>query len=105
MSDAMIRPAAPMCLVLLTYVRPIEEVDAQMAAHVAFLSDAFEQGVLVIAGRRVPRTGGVLLFRGEPDAVEAVAATDPFVTSGVATFEVVAFTASMAAAGMAGVFA
>ncbi len=103
-AEAFVRPGAPMCLVLLSYIAELAAVDAQMEAHVAFLEQAFEQGALIVAGRRVPRTGGVLLFRGDAEAVAALAANDPFVTAGVATIEVVPFTASMAAIAMAGVF-
>lgn len=91
------RASGSLCLVLLTYVRPLEEVDAQMAAHVAWLEQGFGEGVFLVAGRREPRTGGVIVMRGARDAVERVAATDPFVTSGVATAEVVPFHASFAA--------
>ncbi len=87
----------PLCIVLLTYVRALEEVDAQMAAHVAWLEAGFAQGAFIVAGRREPRTGGVIVMRGTRTDVERIAATDPFVTSGVATAEVVAFNASFAA--------
>ena len=83
-------------LLLLTYVRPLEEVDAQMEAHVAWLEQGFDVGAFLAAGRRDPRTGGVILARGEPSEVAAAAQTDPFVTSGVATVGVVAFNASFA---------
>lgn len=91
------RASGAMCAVLLDYVRPLDDIDAQMAAHVAWLEEGFAQGVFLIAGRRQPRSGGVIVMRGERDAVEQVAATDPFVTSGVATFEIVPFNASFAA--------
>jgi uncharacterized protein YciI len=91
------RADGPLCLILLSYVAPLEAVDAQMKAHVAWLEQGFAQGVFLVAGRRKPRTGGVILARGEPDAVAAVAATDPFVTSGVATVELAPFNASFAA--------
>lgn len=90
------RPMAPMTLVLLRYVEPIEAVNAQRDAHVAWLIGAIDEGVLLLAGRKESADGGVLLFRGTEEAVAAFAATDPFVTSGVATFETVAFTASLA---------
>ncbi|MFD1788223.1 YciI family protein [Sphingomonas floccifaciens] len=88
--------AAPVSIVTLTYVAPIEEVDAQMAAHVAWLQAGIDAGVLLLAGRQVPRTGGVLIFRGHRAEVEALAASDPFVTSGVATFAVTEMAASLA---------
>lgn len=91
------RAGGELCVVLLSYVRPLDEVDAQMAAHVAWLEQGFGQSVFLVAGRRTPRTGGVVVMRGTREAVERVVATDPFVTSGVATAEVVPFSASFAA--------
>lgn len=93
--------AAPVCVVTLTYVAPIEDVDAQMAAHVAWLERGVDEGVLLLAGRQVPRTGGILIFRGHRAEVEAVAASDPFVTSGVATAAVTEMAASFAADALA----
>ncbi|MFW2853606.1 YciI family protein [Sphingomonas sp. TX0543] len=90
------RAEGHLSLILLDYVKPLEDVDAQMEAHVAFLEQGFEQGVFVVAGRREPRTGGVILCRGVAEDIEALAQTDPFVVSGVATAEVVEFKASFA---------
>ncbi|WP_235515785.1 YciI family protein [Sphingomonas sp. Leaf10] len=90
------RPMQPMSLAMLTYVKPLEEVDLHREAHVAWIKQAMEQGIMLLAGRRNPPTGGVLLFRGEEDAVRAVAETDPFVVNGVATVEIVAFTMTLA---------
>lgn len=89
--------AAPVSIVRLTYVAPLDQVDAQMKPHVAWLEQCVEQGLLLIAGRQVPRVGGVLIFRGAKAEVEALAASDPFVTSGVATPEVTEIAASIAA--------
>lgn len=93
--------AAPVCVVTLTYVAPIEDVDAQMAAHVAWLEAGFDAGLLLLAGRQVPRVGGILLCRGQRTQVEAFAATDPFVTSGVATATIAEMATSFAADALA----
>ena len=93
--------AAPVCVVTLTYVAPIEDVDAQMAAHVAWLEAGFDASLLLLAGRQVPRVGGILLCRGQRTQVEAFAATDPFVTSGVATATITEMAASFAADALA----
>ena len=90
------RPMQPMSLALLTYVKPLDEVDVHREAHVAWIKKAMDEGVMLLAGRQTPPTGGVLLFRGEADAVRAVAETDPFVVNGVATVEIVAFTMTLA---------
>ncbi len=105
MSEPFARPDAPICVVVITYVAPLKAIDAAMAAHVAWLTKGYEQGVLLASGRRTPRTGGVILMRGEQAAVEAVAATDPFVEAGLSTIEVLSFTASMAAPALAGLLA
>jgi uncharacterized protein YciI len=91
------RATASLCLIVLTYVKPLDEVDARLPAHGAWLREEFRQGRFLVAGRRNPRTGGVIVARGEREAVEALAATDPFVISGVATAEVIAFDATFAA--------
>jgi uncharacterized protein YciI len=92
---------APLGVIVLTYVKSLDELDAQLPAHRAWLKQGIEQNLLLIAGRRTPRTGGIILARGEREAIEALAATDPFVRSGVATVEVIPFTASLAAPAIA----
>jgi uncharacterized protein YciI len=97
MSDPFARTAAPLCVVTLTYVADLGEIDAAIDGHVAWLTKGYEDGVILASGRRTPRTGGVILMRGEREAVEAIAATDPFVAGGLATIMVTPFVASMAA--------
>jgi len=95
------RPDAPLCVILLRYVAPLEELDRHMEAHIVWLTKGYAEGIFIASGRQVPRTGGVILTRGHRREVEALVATDPFVASGAATAEVIEFTASMAAAGFA----
>lgn len=90
-----------MFVLLLTYVRPLPEVDALMREHVAWLNEQYDAGRFLVSGRRIPRTGGVIVARGDDRAqIEALAATDPFVSGGVATCEVIQFRASQTAAGL-----
>jgi uncharacterized protein YciI len=87
-------------VLLLTYVKPLEEVDALMRKHMAWLNDQYDAGRFVVSGRQVPRTGGVILARGDDrEEIERIAASDPFVTGGVATCEVIQFRASQTADG------
>jgi uncharacterized protein YciI len=88
-----------MFVVTLTYTAPIDAVDALVDAHRAWLRKGIADGVLLAAGRQVPRTGGVLLAVGTRDAVEAFAAADPFVTGGVATFALTEVDVVLAAPG------
>jgi uncharacterized protein YciI len=52
-------------VLLLSYVKPLEEVDALMREHVAWLRRHYDAGRFVASGRRIPRTGGVILARGD----------------------------------------
>jgi uncharacterized protein YciI len=85
-------------VLLLTYVKPLAAVDALMREHVAWLGEHYAAGRFLVSGRRIPRTGGVIVARGDDRAeMEALAATDPFVRGGVATCEVIQFRASQRA--------
>jgi uncharacterized protein YciI len=89
-----------MFVLLLTYVRPLDEVDALMREHVAWLNEHCDAGRFVVSGRRIPRTGGVIVARGDDrEEIERIVASDPFVSGGVATCEVVRFRASQIADG------
>jgi uncharacterized protein YciI len=89
-----------MFVLLLTYTRPLEEVDALMREHMAWLRRHYAAGRFVVSGRRIPRTGGVILARGDDrEEIEEIAASDPFVAGGVATCEVVQFRPSQTAPG------
>ena len=95
------RGVALVFVLLLTYVKPLSEVDALMREHVAWLDEQYEAGRFLVSGRQIPRTGGVILARGDDrEDIEALAATDPFVSGGVATCEVIQFRASQTAAGL-----
>ena len=84
-----------MFVLLLTYTKPLDEVDALMRPHMAWLNKHRAAGRFVTWGRQIPRTGGVILAHGDDrDEMEALAASDPFVTGGVATVEVVQFRAA-----------
>ncbi|MCO6185045.1 YciI family protein [Rhizobium sp. L1K21] len=88
-----------MFIVSLTYKVGIEVVEAHLDAHVAWLKDGYEKGICVASGRKVPRTGGVILVRGDREMVEAFSKSDPFVIEGVADCELTEVDFSMAADG------
>ncbi|MEP6505759.1 MAG: YciI family protein [Betaproteobacteria bacterium] len=89
-----------MFIVTLTYLKPVEEIDALMHDHVEWLKKGYEHGLFIASGRRVPRTGGVILARsGDEQALRDTLARDPFVIHAVARFDLVEFAASMTAPG------
>jgi len=88
-----------MYVVSLTYRVPQEIVDFHNDAHIAWLQKAFDDGVFIAAGRKIPRTGGLLLSQAERETLDASLAQDPFYTNGVADFEVLEFHAGRVAPG------
>ncbi|QID19662.1 GTP cyclohydrolase [Nitrogeniibacter mangrovi] len=89
-----------MYLIMLTYRRPLAEVDAQLAAHRAFLERHYDAGHFLMSGPREPRTGGIILARAASAAAVAEwVSEDPFKQAGVADYEVVGWRPGMAAPG------
>lgn len=74
------------------YTAALDDVDRLRPAHLEWLNEQAQHGGLVIAGRRVPPTGGVLvMIAAQAEDIAAALATDPYVLAGVAKYEVVAF--------------
>ena len=88
-----------MYVVSLSYRVPQEIVDFHNDAHIAWLQKAFDDGVFIAAGRKIPRTGGLLLSQADRGTLDASLAQDPFYTNGVADFEVLEFHAGRVAPG------
>ncbi len=81
-----------MFVVLLEYVKPLEEVEKHLSAHRKWVDENYAAGRFVVSGPRVPRTGGVIMARVENRAaLDAELAKDPFWVHGIAKFEVVEF--------------
>jgi uncharacterized protein YciI len=88
-----------MFVVSLTYKVPDDIVDFHRPGHMAWLKDAFDDGIFLASGRRVPATGGVLLSKVDRATLDASLAKDPFYSNGVAEFEIIEFTATSVAEG------
>lgn len=79
-----------MFIILLSYTKPLEEVDRFLDPHKVWVAQGFADGVFVLSGGQKPRTGGCILALGDDrEAIEARAAQDPFVLRGVATAQVI----------------
>lgn len=77
-----------MFILSLTYKKPTEEADKHMAAHMDWLKGAYANGTFLASGRKIPRTGGVILAKGERATIEALCASDPFSIHEIADYEI-----------------
>jgi uncharacterized protein YciI len=82
-------------VVSLTYKVDLSEVDKHITDHVAYLEKYYEKGNFVASGRKVPRTGGVILAHAESrEELNAIMQEDPFFKADVATYEITEFVPS-----------
>jgi uncharacterized protein YciI len=87
-----------MFVIELVYKNNLPEIDAHMAAHVAFLKKYYAAGNFLVSGRKIPRDGGIILAVGESRRrIEAIVAEDPFHKLGLADFRIIEFRASQRA--------
>lgn len=81
-----------MFIIILTYKKPLSEVDTHIPAHRAFLDEGYKNNVLIASGPKVPRTGGVIISHLQNRAdVDALIKQDPFYQHGVADYEIIEF--------------
>lgn len=88
-----------MLILSLTYVVPIEQADAHMQAHMEWVKEGYDRGWFIASGRKIPRTGGTILARGDRAELEAYCANDPFTIHGIATYDISELAITTVAAG------
>jgi len=85
-----------MFIISLTYIKSLEAVDALLEEHVEYLKEQYALGHFLASGRKVPRTGGVILARGASrEEIETIITLDPFHRNGIAEYEVTEFYPTM----------
>ena len=79
----------------LHYLAPLEKLDEAMEAHVLFLDGHYKHGNFITSGRKVPRTGGIIIASaGSKNEVEEWMQEDPFCKLGLSSFIITEFLAS-----------
>ena len=90
-----------MYLISLTYKVPTEEVDPHMENHISFLNDQYAKGIFLLSGRKIPRTGGIILAKCDSrEKIEEIVRQDPFYQHRIVDIDIIEFNASTAAKGL-----
>lgn len=85
-----------MFIAILTYKKPLSEVDLFLAAHRDYLAEHYAAGDFITSGAQTPRIGGVIMIKAENrTAVDAIIAKDPFNINRIAEYQIVEFTPTM----------
>ena len=85
-----------MFIAILTYKKPLEEVDRFLQAHRDYLAEHYTGCDFIASGPQTPRVGGVITIKTEcRAAVDSIIAQDPFNVNGIADYQIVEFTPTM----------
>lgn len=81
-----------MFILLLEYLKPIEEVDKELTSHIKYLEKYYCLKKFICSGRRNPRTGGVILCNAKDiNEIEEIIKEDPFYDKKIAKYEIIEF--------------
>ena len=85
-----------MFIAILTYNKPLSEVNRFLAAHREYLAEHYAAGDFIASGPQTPRIGGVIMIKADDrTVVDAIIAQDPFSINDIADYQIVEFTPTM----------
>ena len=85
-----------MFIAILTYKKPLEEVDRFLQAHRDYLAEHYAAGDFIASGPQNPRIGGVIMIKADNHgAVDTIISQYPFNINGIADYQIVEFTPTM----------
>ena len=85
-----------MFIVSLTYKKDLSEVDKFIEPHIKFLKEKYEKNVFLASGRKVPRTGGIILATANnQEELMRELEDDPFYINEIAEYSITEFVPSM----------
>lgn len=85
-----------MFIAILTYIKPLSEVDKYLQAHRDYLAEHYAAGNLIMSGPRNSRIGGVIMIKTtNREAVNDILSHDPFNINGIADYQIVEFTPTL----------
>ena len=85
-----------MFIAILTYKKPLGEVDKHLQAHREYLAKHYAAGDFIASGPQNPRVGGVIMIKAtDREAVNSIISQDPFNINGIADYQIVEFTLTM----------
>ncbi len=85
-----------MFIVSIEYKVELSEVEKHIEEHISFLKNYYEKGVFLLSGRKVPRTGGMILAKmSSKNELWDILKLDPFFTHELADYNITEIAPSM----------
>lgn len=81
-----------MFIISLIYKAPLEIIDQHLENHVDYLNQQYELGNFIVSGRKVPRTGGIILSKiSSKNELLEILSEDPFKKNNLADYDIIEF--------------
>lgn len=81
-----------MFVIIVSYLKPIEEVDKFLLEHRAFLELGYQKNYFIASGPQNPRTGGIILSQlKNKNELESILSQDPFSRENIANYNIIEF--------------
>lgn len=81
-----------MFMLTLKYVKPIEDVEKTLPAHIDYLEKYYRLKKFICSGRLKPRTGGLILCNTKQiEEVKEIIREDPFYKNNIAEYTITEF--------------
>lgn len=81
-----------MFIINLTYKTELEKIDQFLNEHIEFLNEQYKLGHFLASGRKIPRTGGIILSNVKLQSeLEKIIEKDPFKKNELANYELTEF--------------
>ena len=85
----------------LRYTVPIDQIDDLLVPHLEWLKAGHQAGHFLAWGPKEPREGGLIFVRAKNRAeAQSLLSSDPFMTHGVATSEIIEWSPRFLGAGL-----
>lgn len=85
-----------MFIINLTYKVELDKIDQYLEAHVKYLKNQYSNGSFIVSGRKVPRTGGIILSNVKDKAkLLEILSEDPFKINNLAEYDIIEFIPTM----------
>ncbi|KUJ74246.1 hypothetical protein AVO42_02175 [Thiomicrospira sp. XS5] len=89
-----------MFVVSIEYTVDLSVVDKFIPEHIKFLEKYYEKGNFLASGRKVPRSGGIILAVADTkEELSTILTEDPFHKENLASYEITEFVPSKYVAG------
>ena len=84
-----------MFIINLTYKAELDKIDQFLNEHIEFLNEQYELGYFLASGRKIPRTGGIILSNVSSKLeLKKIIEKDPFHKNELADYELTEFVPS-----------